>query len=1689
MRKWTPFTFLFLTPFLFINTVSGQLHINEWMAKNFDAHADEAGEYDDWIEIYNAGVTAIDINGYFISDDEDEPTLFQIDTSAIINPGAFIVLWADDDFPQGKFHVGFKLDGNAGDFISLYSPDTMLVDSLSFGVQSDNISNGSFPDGSSTYLFFNDYTPGLPNASTGGLGITDAPAFSITGGFYPASSTLSLSVSDGDIYYTTDGSLPDETSTLYTSSLTISSTTVVRAIAIRTNYFPSPVISHNYFIGENYDLPVISIVTDPDNFFGANGIYDNPFSSGFASERPCQIQYFKNENLAFDINTGIRIQGGQSVGQPKKSFRLFMDGFYGTGSLNYALFEDTSVTVFNKLILRSGYDDDLTIDGGTLLRDPFSHRTFKKGGGEVSEGSYAALTLNGAFWGIYEIRENISTDFIDAHYGFDEYDMIQFFQANPDVEFGSLNNWNELADYIQNNDLSINANYSYVRDRLDIDNFVNFLAFSNIVANVTWTRAGFAYRRNTENARWRFIPWDLDESLENPSWNPYPTFTEPGGDYANFLPANLLENDQFRDKLLNRTADLLNTCFLYDDALAFLNSLKAEIEAEIPEEYTKWNGSQSITDWQTNIDFLDNFLNKRPNRLRNHILAHFELADTSRITLDVVGPGMIHLNTIDLPTYPWSGLYFNGIPVEVTAIPNTGYTFDQWSDINLPNEPEIDIDLDSAYTLTAFFVQSLNLGADQTICSGSSTTLNAFYEGCETCSYLWSTDETTPSINVSPGSTTTYTVTVTDNESNMFTDGVQVDLYSVTTSTISATNVSCNGDANGSVSVTASGGSGDYTYVWNTGANTAILTNLPVGEYNVTITDGNGCTATNSTMVTEPDALSTSVDFNDPNCVTSNDGNINLSVNGGTVAVDYTYIWNTGVTTQDINNLVPGTYSVTITDDNGCTAIEEVTLSSTGTLTGSIATDHVNCSGASTGSVGVTITGGNDPITYVWSTGATTSSLNGIPAGNYSVTVTDGGLCELTFAATITEPDALISEPISGHVDCFGDATGSAAVIVTGGSGDYSYIWNTGATTNQIGDLVAGVYTVTVSDENACTDIVEIEVTQNDFIAMFINPTNILCNGDSTGSVNLAVGGGGGTMYTFLWSNGSTNQNLENAPAGEYSVIVTDEIGCTRLGVTIITEPDAIESALETTDIPCGGTSGTIILTVEGGTGDHTFLWNNGQTTQNLSDLSVGFYEVTITDNNGCSHVAGGNINELGFNNELTIAHNICFGDEQGTANVTVTGGQEPLTYNWSTGATTSGIDMLPAGNYQVTIVDGAGCMAIETVEITQPNAIIANPTITNVDCNNALTGSVSLLVSGGNGGFTYLWSNDATTALNENLSAGLYEVTITDGEGCSQIKEYEITEPAVISIEANIIGVSCGDPNTGAISIITNGGTGDHTYLWSNEAITNFISNLSAGEYMVTITDENDCTLVETFTVDPAPELSLEAEVDAIVCFGDTNGAINITVGGGSDYTYSWSNGSNEEDLSDLGPGTYTVTVVDIDGCLVVESFELEEPDELFVGTVINHPTSTTNGSIGLLPEGGVEPYTVNWNTGDMGLTLIDLPAGEYIYTVTDGNGCTVVDTIELILMVNVTSLEDASLKIYPNPVTTNVFVELQMPATDEVELILYDITGRQMRYQQTTGRNVLFEMDVKALPAGAYNLVVKTKGGGRLDDVIIKE
>jgi hypothetical protein len=900
---------------------------------------------------------------------------------------------------------------------------------------------------------------------------------------------------------------------------------------------------------------------------------------------------------------------------------------------------------------------------------------------------------------------------------------------------------------------------------------------------------------------------------------------------------------------------------------------------------------------------------------------------------------------------------------------------------------------------------------DATTIGGNQGTANVVATGgTAPYTYLWSNGETTASITgLTAG---TYNVTVTDLNGCTANCSVTVQEPSCNLSastTGNETNVSCNGGSDGAVGVTATGNLVPVTYLWSNGETTASITGLTAGTYTVTVTETPSCTAVASYTVTEPTLLDAACSKTDATTIGGNQGTANVVATGGTAP--YTYLWSNGETTASISGLTAGTYTVTVTDLNGCTANCSVTVQEPGCNLSASTTGNetnVSCNGGSDGAVGVTATGNLVPVTYLWSNGETTASITGLTAGTYTVTVTETPTCTAVASYTVTEPAILDAACSKTDATTIGGNQGTASVVATGGTSPYTYLWSNGETTASISGLTTGTYTVTVTDLNGCTANCSVTVQEpgcNLSASTTGNETNVSCNGGSDGAVGVTATGNL-VPVTYLWSNGETTASITGLTAGTYTVTVTETPSCTAVASYTVTEPTLLDAACSKTDATTiGGNQGTANVVATGGTSPYTYLWSNGETTASISGLTTGTYTVTVTDLNGCTANCSVTVQEPGCNlsasttgNETNVS---CNGGSDGAVGVTATGNLVPVTYLWSNGETTASITGLTAGTYTVTVTETPSCTAVASYTVTEPTLLDAACSKTDATTIGGNQGTASVVATGGTSPYTYLWSNGETTASISGLTTGTYTVTVTDLNGCTANCSVTVQEPGCnlsASTTGNETNVSCNGGSDGAVGVTATGNLVPVTYLWSNGETTASITGLTAGTYTVTVTETPSCTAVASYTVTEPTLLDAACSKTDATTIGGNQGTANVVATGGtSPYTYLWSNGETTASISGLTTGTYTVTVTDLNGCTANCSVTVQEPGcNLSASTTGNETNVSCNGgsdgAVGVTATGNLVPVTYLWSNGETTASITGLTAGTYTVTVTETPSCTAV-------------------------------------------------------------------------------------------------
>jgi gliding motility-associated-like protein len=766
----------------------------------------------------------------------------------------------------------------------------------------------------------------------------------------------------------------------------------------------------------------------------------------------------------------------------------------------------------------------------------------------------------------------------------------------------------------------------------------------------------------------------------------------------------------------------------------------------------------------------------------------------------------------------------------------------------------------------------------------------------------------------------TYTVTVTDQNNCTATASKTISVSSSFLASASATNVLCYGNNSGSITLTITGGISPFTYNWGGGITTQNRSGLVSGIYTVTVTDSSNCSATASAVISQPvAALTAGTTSTNASCVTG--GTITTSASGGTGTLNYN--WGGGVTTQNRSGLWAGTYTITVTDQNGCMATASATIISTSSFAATLTPTNVSCNGGTDGSITDSLSGGHTPYVFNWGGGVITQNRSGLSAGTYSLTVTDSSGCIATSIAVVGQPQVLNIIDSVINISCNGAGNGSIITTVSGGNVPYTYNWGSGITSSGRTGLGSGTYNLTVTDSKSCTASVSAVISQPQAITLSAAPTNLLCNGNSNGSIALTVQGGT-DPDTYSWTNGATSQNLSGIVAGAYKVTVTDSRGCTDTTSAAITQPQAINVSAIGTTTSCTADTGSVTITVNGGTGAYSYSWSNGATSQNINLLSAGSYMVTVKDANNCTVTGSATVTPPTNAPHVTLSATpvTCNGDTNGQISLNIVAGN--YTYTWSNGQSTQNLAGLVSGPYTVTVHDGINCSIIETAFVGTPQLLVINVQSNNVSCFDSLNGSISSIVSGGTGPYTYVWSNGAQTAGISNLGANTYNIIVTDSNACTASANATISQPARLAVSVQTDSTNCG-LNNGNAQVTVTGGSHPYLFVWSpNVSDSSSAIALSAGSYAVTVTDSSGCLNKDSLFVYARANALVAPYLgpDTSICPGTTT----ITLTAGNYASYLWQDSSSKQIYTVVDSGTFWVRVMGTNGCTASDTILVSE-------------------------------------------------------------------------------------------------------------------------------------------------------------------
>ena len=694
--------------------------INEVSSTN-SSFDDEDGDSPDWIELYNNGNTTIDLEGWSITDDSLAPAKWTFPAISLA-ANSYLQIWASDkDRVDPALHTNFKIS-SSGEEITLFDSNGTQIDYIKTSALKTDISMGRSPTDESI-VYFEAPTPGSQNSNDSYLGqIQTDVVFSHEGGEFNGQSIELSGASEGEeIRYTLDATKPNQTSSLYTSPIIISQDTVIRAKIFKNNYIPSRTYSRTYITSNTHDLPIVTLVSEPDNFFDQQyGIYEyGPeekweneipfFGANFWQdwERDIHFSFYEpTGELGVAIDAGVKIFGSWSRSNDQRSMSIHARGRYGFGKLEYPIFPSLNYHNFESIVLRSSGTDWLK----TNIKDVVATSLMEGSGLEYQTHRSAVVYLNGEYWGFYNIREKVNEHFLDNKINVDKSE-INILTRDGEIVKGSNTEYNQLIDFVTNNSMTDQSNYDYVASQVDIDNFITYQVAQIYLDNIDWPGNNIKFW-NSPETNWRWILYDTDYAFgrawETPPFDagidrydndtlsfaldPYHQgYQNPS--WSTLLARVLMTNTVFKNKFINQFADEMNTRFKADNVRNHVNSIANSVSSEISRHFAHWSSWDNLSpywqtrrmnlaygDWQNELDKIIDFTDNRISSLAGYYRSYFGINGMFNLTLSInnTEAGSVQLNSLTIDTASWQGEYFDFIPVSLTAVPNEGYEFVGW---------------------------------------------------------------------------------------------------------------------------------------------------------------------------------------------------------------------------------------------------------------------------------------------------------------------------------------------------------------------------------------------------------------------------------------------------------------------------------------------------------------------------------------------------------------------------------------------------------------------------------------------------------------------------------------------------------------------------------------------------------------------------------------------------------------------------------------------------------------------------------------------------------------------------------------------------------------------------------------------------------------------------------------------------
>lgn len=1025
--------------------------INEVFLSGFNgSEVDDHGfKVDDWIEIYNPTNSVINLSGWYLSDNKDEPTKWRIPSGNISakNYRVFNANGLDDS----NTNTNFKIDqSELNEEVVLTDPSGSIVDVYKIRAYTQiGHSRGRDSNGSNSFVVFSNPTKNAANNN--GTNYAPSPMLSIPSGAHNGPVSLVIDVPAGFTarYELNTGNNstarvldPISTSTIYNSPISINNTTVIK-VRLFDNagiLLPGFVETNTYLINENHNLYTLSVS-------GKNNIIT--LLEGQINLYPTAHWEFFNESgdLVTEVSGNLNKHGQDSWVYDQRGFDIFArdEAGYG-GQMKHQFFENRDRDEFDRFIIRAAGDDNYPFEsGGAHIRDAFIQTWGYNSGLEMDHRTYkpCVVYVNGKYWGVYEIREKVVHKSYTKHYfnqDEDDLDYLSYWDERT-VRYGSGDEWDALITYINSNNMGNASNFEYVNSQVNLTSWTDYAIFNSYIVSKDWNNYNSAWWRgrnpNGGAQKWQFILWDMDASFGHyinysnvPNITPNASPCDVLDDSPIYDPEKLLssfekildQNSAFKNFVANRYNDLLNTYWSCDYSIPLLNTMVSEKSPEMPRQFSRWRGN--LNTWQNNVEDIRDFLNDRCDAIDSKLASCLNLGAKYQVTLNTQPANLdcagIRVNTVSVPYLPMTGDYYGNLPVDLIANDSYNYEFSHWTNNNgtINNNTRADsirVSFMHNENLTAHFnyvgagkelvineihynpadsilangdtisgksfefVELKNIGADPIDLQGlyfgkgieerfnssniiqpgdfvvlaeDSAMFHSKYGFAADYKYngklenngekIWLNDicgniidslryddnlpwDTIPDNgqyslalidvaldNSNPSNWSAQAIPATPGAENDFCVPIHTNSQTA--------NISCFGENDGLIITNITGGTAPFNYNWNNGSTETILQNLSVGTYILTINDFYNCTKVDSFTIDEPNPLTATYNITNDNSNSSNDGLIDLILDAGGTP-PYTFEWSNGVITEDLNNIAAGTYSVTITDANGCKLI------------------------------------------------------------------------------------------------------------------------------------------------------------------------------------------------------------------------------------------------------------------------------------------------------------------------------------------------------------------------------------------------------------------------------------------------------------------------------------------------------------------------------------------------------------------------------------------------------------------------------------------------------------------------------------------------------------------------------------------------------------------------------------------------